>query len=102
VDGATELEIYRHIILPILAPITLSAVIILGHISLKIFDLVVAMTPGGGPAFVTDVPGLFMFMTVFDANRYAEGAAISIIMLVGVAVLVVPYLIYTTRTEVSV
>ncbi|RPI32937.1 MAG: sugar ABC transporter permease [Chloroflexota bacterium] len=101
VDGATEVQIYRFIILPILQPITLSAVIILGHISLKIFDLVYAMTPGGGPAFVTDVPGLYMFKTVFQGNHYALGAAISIIMLLLVAVLIVPYLIYSFRTEVQ-
>ena len=33
VDGATEFQIYRRVIMPLLAPITLSAVIILGHIS---------------------------------------------------------------------
>jgi len=37
VDGATEVQIYRHIILPLIRPITLSAMIILGHISLKVF-----------------------------------------------------------------
>ena len=43
VDGASELEVYRHVVLPLLGPITLSAMIILGHISLKIFDLIWAM-----------------------------------------------------------
>jgi glucose/mannose transport system permease protein len=32
VDGATEFEIYRYVILPMLRPVTLSAIIILGHI----------------------------------------------------------------------
>lgn len=98
VDGASEWQIYRHIILPLLNPITLSAVIILGHISLKIFDLVFAMT-GSGPAFSTDVPGIFMFETTFRGNRFADGAAIAIVMLVMVAVVVVPYLVWSTRTE---
>ena len=44
VDGASELQILRHISLPLLRPVTLSAMIILGHQSLKIFDLVVSMT----------------------------------------------------------
>src|SRR5438045_6295446 len=35
-DGATEVSIYRHIIIPLINPIILSALIILGHISLKI------------------------------------------------------------------
>jgi glucose/mannose transport system permease protein len=98
VDGANEFQIYRHIILPLLQPITLSAVIVLGHISLKIFDLVVSMT-GPGPAFATDVPAFYMWDTTFRGNNFAEGAAIATILLVMVAILIVPYLIYTTRTE---
>jgi glucose/mannose transport system permease protein len=98
VDGASEYQIYRHIVIPLLHPITLSAVIILGHISLKIFDLVVAMT-GSGPGFATDVPALFMFDTAFRGNHFAQGAAIAMVLLVSVAVLIVPYLIYNARRE---
>jgi glucose/mannose transport system permease protein len=98
VDGATELETYRHIIMPLLNPITLSMVIILGHISLKIFDLTSAMT-GTGPGFIDDVPAFFMFDTTFRGNHFAQGAAIAVFLLVAVSVLVVPYLIYNVRTE---
>lgn len=100
VDGATEIGIYRHIILPMLQPITLSALIVLGHISLKIFDLVYTMT-GKGPGFVTDVPGIFMFETTFQGNHYAQGAAISIIMLLMVALVIIPYLVFSLRREVE-
>jgi len=98
VDGATEPQILRHIILPLLRPITLSAVIVLGHISLKIFDLVVSMT-GPGPAFATDVPAFFMWDTTFRGNNFAQGAAIATILLVMVAVLIIPYLRDTMRSE---
>lgn len=100
VDGASEPQIYRHIILPMLQPITLSALIVLGHISLKIFDLVYTMT-GKGPGFVTDVPGIFMFETTFQGNHYAQGAAISIIMLLMVALVIIPYLAFSLRQEVE-
>ncbi len=100
VDGATEIGLYRHIILPILRPITLSALIVLGHISLKIFDLVYTMT-GKGPGFVTDVPGIFMFETTFQGNHYAQGAAISMVMLFMVALVIIPYLIFSLRREVE-
>lgn len=98
VDGATEFQIYRHIILPLLRPITLSAVIVLGHISLKIFDLVVSMT-GPGPAFATDVPAFFMWDTTFRGNNFSQGAAIATILLISVALLIVPYLAHTARTQ---
>jgi glucose/mannose transport system permease protein len=98
VDGANEWQLFRRIILPLLRPITLSAIIILGHISLKIFDLTSSMT-GPGPAFADDVPALFMFNTTFQGNHFAQGGAIGIMMLIGISVLVVPYLVYSTRTE---
>lgn len=96
VDGASELEIYRHIVLPLLKPVTLSAVIILGHMSLKIFDLIVAL---GNKDIRLDVPGIYMWVTTFDGTNYAQGAAIGILMLISVAILVVPYLVQSMRSE---
>jgi glucose/mannose transport system permease protein len=95
-DGATEFQIYRKIILPLLTPITMSVIIIMAHISLKIFDLIYAMT-GPGANFVTDVPGVYMFETTFRANYYGNGAAIAIVMLVSVAIFIVPYLISSRK-----
>jgi glucose/mannose transport system permease protein len=98
VDGASELQILRLIILPLLRPITLSAVIILGHISLKIYDLVVSMT-GPGVGFSTDVPAYFMWDTTFRGNHFARGSSIAVVLLIMVAVLIVPYLVWSTRSE---
>lgn len=98
IDGASELQVYRHIVWPLLQPITLSAAIILGQIALNLFALVVSMT-GPGPGFATDVPSLFMFDTTFRGSNFSQGAAIAVIMLLLVAALVVPYLIYTFRSE---
>lgn len=98
VDGATELQLYRHVILPLLGPVTLSAMIILGHISLKIFDLIWAMAGPDNPA--TDVPALLMYLRSFRANRFAEGAAIAMVLLVMVAAVIVPYLRSSLRSEV--
>lgn len=96
VDGATPTQVYRYVILPLLKPITIGAVIILGHISLKIFDLIMAMT-GPGPGFSTDVPAYFMYDTTFRGNKFAQGASIAIIMLIMVGALVIPYLIYNAK-----
>lgn len=101
VDGASELQVYRHIVFPLLRPITLSVVIVLGHISLKIFDLVAAMSKKG-PGFATDVPAYFMFETTFQGDHYSQGASIAIFLLVTVSLLIVPYLIYSTRREAEV
>ncbi|MCC3372258.1 carbohydrate ABC transporter permease [Cohnella sp. REN36] len=96
VDGAKEGQIFFKVILPQLKPITMSLIIILAHISLKIFDLVYAMT-GPGAMFVTDVPGVYMFETTFRGNHYAQGAGIAMVMLAIISLLIIPYLVSSLR-----
>lgn len=97
VDGASEAQMYQRVIFPLLAPITLSAMIILGHISLKIFDLVYAMA--GPDNTFTSVPALNMYLTSFRQNQFAMGAAIGTILLILVAFVIVPYLASQFKTE---
>jgi glucose/mannose transport system permease protein len=99
VEGASGWQLYTRVILPLLAPITLSAMIVLGHVSLKIFDLVFAMA--GPDNAYTDVPALLMYITTFRGNQFAKGAAIGTILLVMVALVVVPYLRSQLRREVD-
>jgi glucose/mannose transport system permease protein len=91
IDGANEFQIYTNVIMPLLRPVTVSTAIILGHVSLKIFDLIFAMT-GSGPGFATDVPGIFVFDQTFKATKYNLGAAASVVMLFLVSLVIVPYL----------
>lgn len=87
-------------IIPMLNPITISTIIILLHVSLKIFDLVFAMS-GVGPGFATDVPAIFVFEMMFKAARYNLGAAASIVMLVASSLIIVPYLVHTFKNRES-
>ncbi|HEU4744130.1 MAG TPA: sugar ABC transporter permease [Anaerolineales bacterium] len=96
IDGASEFQIYRRIMLPLLAPVTLSALIILGHTSLKVFDLIIAIA---GKQLALDVPAIYMWQATFDGLFYARGAAIGILLLISVAVLIIPYIRYTLKTE---
>jgi glucose/mannose transport system permease protein len=96
IDGANELQIYRYVVLPILTPVTLSAIIILGHISLKVFDLIIAVA---GKQYPLDVPAIYMWQTTFDGLFYGRGAAIGTLLLLSVAVLIIPYIRYTLKSE---
>jgi len=98
VDGATEVQLYRHIIIPLLKPVTLSVVIVLAHISLKIYDLVVAMG-GEGQGFVKDVPALNMWDTTYGQARFAQGAAIGVVLLILISILIIPYLTISLRQQ---
>jgi glucose/mannose transport system permease protein len=95
-DGASEWRVYRHVVFPHLTPVTFAALIILGHISIKVFDLVVAI---GGKQLITQTPAVYMWILIYDARDYAKGAAIATILLVLISVLVIPYLVYTIRSE---
>jgi len=98
IDGANEWQIYWHVIIPMLKPVTISVAVILLHVSLKIFDLVFTMS-GVGPGFATDVPAIFVFEMTFKATRYNLGAAASVVMLVLVGIIIIPYLIHTLKED---
>jgi len=95
-DGASEWRVYRHVVFPHLRPVTLAALIILGHISIKVFDLIVAI---GGKQLITQTPAVYMWILIYDARDYAKGAAIATLLLIGISVLIIPYLVYTIRSE---
>jgi glucose/mannose transport system permease protein len=42
-----------------------------------------------------------MWQATFDAHTYGKGAAISVLLLISVAVLIIPYLFITLRSEVK-
>jgi len=98
VDGAKMPLIYRKIIIPGLRPVFFSALIVLTHIAIKSFDLIVALT-GGGPGFATDVPATFMYTYAFTRGQIGLGSAASMLMLMAVIAIIVPYLYSELREK---
>ncbi len=52
IDGASNWQLYRQIVIPLLRPAFLSAFVILSHLAIKSYDLVIALTaaaPAGPP-----------------------------------------------------
>ena len=90
-DGASNWNLYRRIIIPQLRPAFLSAFVILAHLAIKTFDLVIAMT-GGGPGRATELPATFMYSYTFSRNQMGIGAASATIMLMTIAAIMIPYL----------
>ena len=94
-DGASTYRLYRNVIFPQLTPVALSALIIVGHMSMKMFDLIMSVS---GAQWLTEVPAVYVWQALLTSD-YAKAAAISIILLLLVAVVIVPYLIYVNRAE---
>ncbi|WP_420013120.1 carbohydrate ABC transporter permease [Tateyamaria sp.] len=90
-DGASNWQLYRRIIIPQLRPAFLSAFVILSHLAIKSYDLVIALT-GGGPGRATELPATFMYSYTFTRNQMGIGASSAVIMLITIAAIMVPYL----------
>ena len=91
IDGASNWQLYRRIVIPLLRPAFLSAFVILAHLAIKSYDLVIALT-GGGPGRATELPATFMYSYTFTRNQMGIGAASAVIMLMGVAAIMIPYI----------
>ncbi|HEX9856721.1 MAG TPA: sugar ABC transporter permease [Paracoccaceae bacterium] len=91
IDGASNWNLYRRIVIPLLRPAFLSAFVILSHLAIKSYDLVIALT-GGGPGRATELPATFMYSYTFTRNQMGIGAASAVIMLMTIAAIMVPYL----------
>jgi len=94
VDGATEWQIYRRVIFPSLTLVALSAVVIIGHMSLTSFDLIMNITDQRTCS--TKVPAIDMYNYVTSGD-YANAVAVGMILLIVIAILVVPDLIHDSR-----
>ena len=98
VDGIPTWRIYLSIILPSMAAIFLSAFIVLAHLSIKSFDLVIALT-GGGPGYATDLPATYMYTMAFSRGDIGQAASSAMIMMAVVFAIVVPYLYSELRAK---
>lgn len=80
IDGASEIQSLRYIILPALSGVIVVSCILAISGSLKSFDLIYVMT-GGGPANQTSVLSVYMFDKAFKgAPNYPLANAISTVM----------------------
>jgi glucose/mannose transport system permease protein len=96
VDGANEAKVFWHVVRPMLLPVVMSAVVILAHISLKTFDLMFAMDVESRKI---ETPALYMWFTTFDGFNFSRGAAIATLLVLGISVVIVPYIWYSIRAE---
>jgi raffinose/stachyose/melibiose transport system permease protein len=79
IDGASGLQILRHVTLPLLGP-TVRVSIFLSIIgSLQVFDLVWVMT-GGGPVNASSTMAVYMIDQGFERSQLGYGSAVAVIL----------------------
>jgi len=81
VDGASPIQIFTRITLPLLRPVIAVILVIRIADAFRVFDVVYVLT-GGGPANKTDVLSTFIYRQMFSAFDFAGGAAASILLVV--------------------
>jgi glucose/mannose transport system permease protein len=96
VDGANEPRVFWYVMRPMMLPVVMSAVVILAHISLKTFDLMFAMDVESRKI---ETPALYMWFTTFDGLNFSRGAAIATLLVLGISVVIIPYIWYSIRSE---
>jgi len=75
-DGASGFRLVRHVVLPLLRPVLFSALIFSINGTLKVFDIVVALTHGG-PGQATTPLTLYMFNNAFSYGEYGYASTIA-------------------------
>jgi multiple sugar transport system permease protein len=78
VDGANAWQMFRHITLPLLRPIILYVTVLCAANSFQMFDEAYMMTQGG-PVGSTVTLVYKTYITAFEAFRFGDAAAISVI-----------------------
>jgi multiple sugar transport system permease protein len=98
VDGCNAWQTFRHVIFPLLAPVTVIVVVISIIDSLRAFDLVSVMTRGG-PYNSSSVLANFMYIEAFNNYKMGYGAAISVILFLISMAFIFVYLWRVLQTE---
>lgn len=88
IDGASKLQQFLAITLPLLRPAILVALIFRTLDALRIFDAIKVMTGGGSG---TEVMATYAHRNLFDFQKLGYGNAISVVIFLIIAVFVVVY-----------
>jgi alpha-glucoside transport system permease protein len=81
VDGATEWQVFRRIVFPLLLPTIAVVSTTIVITALKAFDIVWVMTGGN---FNTDVIASQMIKEMFQFGNFGRGSALAVILLIAI------------------
>lgn len=91
IDGATAVQQFFRITLPILRPSILVCLVLRTMEAFKVFDIVYTMTKGG-PANGTQVISYYTYQTTFQYSKFGYGASLSYLVAVFILLMAVFYI----------
>lgn len=86
IEGANRLQTFRYVTWPMLAPVTIIAVVLTTIQSFKAFDLVFVMTDGG-PFYSTEILSSFIYHQAFQDYKFGYAAAAAVIFMMLIALI---------------
>jgi len=80
VDGASSIQVFIHITLPLLGSYLATSLIWLTFASFNMFAIIYPLT-GGGPVRATEVMALYMYRLAFGELNFSSASAVMVILL---------------------
>jgi raffinose/stachyose/melibiose transport system permease protein len=100
IDGATSLQVIRHVILPLLGS-TIRLTIYLSIVgSLQVFDLVWVMT-GGGPVNASETMATYLYRFGFQRFQLGYGSSVAVVLFIVAFGFSLLYQRYVMRRELA-
>ena len=90
VDGIPYWKVYLLIIVPMMRPVFITTLVIVASGIVRLYDLVVAQT-SGGPGNASQVPAMYVYDYMFQAQNLGQGFAASTMMLMSVLIVLIPW-----------
>jgi glucose/mannose transport system permease protein len=90
VDGIPAWKTYLFIVIPMMRPVFITTLVIIAAGIVKLYDLVVAQT-SGGPGNSSQVPAMYVYDYMFQAQNLGQGFAASTMMLLSVLIVLIPW-----------
>ena len=78
VDGASRWQSYRHVVIPYIAPVIATVIVIDVISSMKQMELIY-LTTAGAPGQLTQFLGNYLYQKAFVAGEYGYGNALSVV-----------------------
>ena len=99
IDGASQLQVVRYIILPAIRPVLGFAVIFRTVDVFRQFGLIQILT-GGGPGTKTTTLNYYIYQTVFTYGNISYGSTLAVLLIVAMAIPLGVIYLLTRRREI--
>jgi glucose/mannose transport system permease protein len=91
VDGIPTWKTYLVVVVPMMRPVFITTLVIVASGIIRLYDLVVAMTSGGPGGNASQVPAMYVYDYMFQAQNLGQGFAASTMMLLSVLIVLIPW-----------